>query len=255
MMSFKIVTWNIGGAHTVNSGDMFDYDKENMAYFADHIRAVDPDIVCIQESHTNETDVLARRLADDLGLAHVFNEPRSPSHIDERYQLSNAILSKFPIENRRHVRLPDPSFELYFRNGQKARLFHTYVQIASIGSVTIANTHLQPLHLFGYEYGRESGEAFAREVERTLLNSLEAPLVFCGDFNAPHLLDDFPSLIDSLQLKSALPDRPTDLNGNHMDYILYSPGLTVERAGVVLADRADHCMGWAEVVSGTMLTS
>lgn len=243
----RIITWNIGGAHTVRSGDLFDYGKEELSYFADRIRALDPDIVCIQESHTNEADVLAKRLADSLGLAHVFNEPRSPSHIDERYQLSNTILSKFPMENRRHIRLPDPSFELYFRNGQKARLFHTYVQIASISGVTIANTHFQPLHLFGYEYGKEPGGVFAREVERALLDVLETPLIFCGDFNAPHLLADFPMLIDTLKLHSALPDQPTDMNGNQMDYILYSSEITLKSSGVVCMDHADHHMGWVEV--------
>lgn len=155
--SVTIATWNIGGAHTINSTDLFDYDKENLDYFAGQLRALDPDIICLQESHTNDTDVLAKRLADQFGMRHVFDAPRSPSHIDERYQLANAILAKSPIEQRQHVRLPDPPFELYFQSGEKAKLFPTYVQIARVGGVTIANTHLQPLHLFGHVWNKDQG--------------------------------------------------------------------------------------------------
>ncbi len=69
----KVLTWNIGGAHTVNSSAVFDYDKENLSYFVEAIKAVNPDVICIQESHTNDSDVLANRLAQELGLAYVFD--------------------------------------------------------------------------------------------------------------------------------------------------------------------------------------
>ena len=103
--SLKIVTWNIGGAHTIKTKEMFDYNTENLSYFVDIIKALKPDVVCLQESHTNDKDVLAVRMAESLGLAHVFDAPRSPSHIDERYQLSNAILSRHPIETTKNVLL------------------------------------------------------------------------------------------------------------------------------------------------------
>lgn len=36
----KVLTWNIGGVHTVNSNATFDYGEENLSYFTDSIKAV-----------------------------------------------------------------------------------------------------------------------------------------------------------------------------------------------------------------------
>ncbi len=243
----KIITWNIGGAHTVNSAEQFDYDKEDLSYFVDAIRPLNPDVICIQESHTNDDDVLANRLAESLGLPYVFDAPRSPSHIDENYQLSNAIISRYPIENKKSILLPDPPFELYFRDGKKARLFHTYVQTADIQGITVANTHLQPLHIFGYSYSEGEGKKFAEETEKILCDNLNSPLIFAGDFNAPNLLNDFPRLIESFGLTAALEEQATDIQGHRMDYILYSEGLMMEDSAIIKTERADHYLGWAEL--------
>ena len=245
---FTIATWNIGGAHTINSSDTFDYDKEDVGYFAKILKSLNPDIVCLQESHTNADGAISRRIAELLDLPFVFDSPRSPSHIDDNYQLANAIISRYPIENTRHVLLPDPPFELYFRNGRKARRFPTYVQIAQIGDITVANTHLQPLGLFGYSWDRGEGKQLAVATEDIFIANLESPLVFAGDFNFPDLERIFPRLMPSLQLKSALDDSPTAIHGLRLDYILYSPELSSQKAKVIVTDKSDHYVGWAELL-------
>lgn len=242
----KVLTWNIGGAHTINSSAVFDYDKENLSYFVQAIKAVNPDVICIQESHTNDSDVLASRLAKELGFEYVFDSPRSPSHIDENYQLSNAIISRYPIENTKNILLPDPPFELYFEDGKKARLFHTYLQTADIQGVKIANTHLRPLHIFGYSYSEGEGNQFANNIEAVLCSNLNTPLVFAGDFNDPNLFSNFPLLVEKFRLEAALDEQPTNINGNKTDYILFSKELTLDKAELVKAEKADHHLGWAE---------
>lgn len=242
----KVLTWNIGGAHTINSSAVFDYGEENLLYFVEAIKSVNPDIVCIQESHTNDNDVLAQRLAKELGLPYVFDAPRSPSRIDEDYQLSNAIISRHPIENTKNILLPSPPFELYFENGKKARLFHTYLQTANIQGIMVANTHLQPLHLFGYSYNEDEGKKFANNIEAVLCSNLRTPLVFAGDFNDPNLFGNFPVLIRRFKLEAALDKQPTDIKGNKMDYILFSDELVLDRAELVKTRKADHHLGWAE---------
>lgn len=245
--TLKIVTWNIGGAHTVGSAKQFDYEKEDLPYFVDMLRAQDADIVCLQESHTNDNDSLAKRLAEQLNLPYVFDSPRSPSHIDANYQLSNAILSRFPIEHTQHILLPDPPFELFFSNGSKARLFHTYVQVATIEGVQILNTHLQPLHLFGYSYSEGEGKVFGEACQEVMLHHMNRPLVFAGDFNDPQLEVNFGKMFTDFALSPALDNQPTDIKGNKMDYILYSPEFELTAAEVVKADKADHHLGVAEL--------
>jgi endonuclease/exonuclease/phosphatase family metal-dependent hydrolase len=246
--SLKIATWNIGGAHTINSADMFDYDQEDLSYFAEILKPLDLDVICLQESHTKDGSIVSKRLAERLGLPFVFDSPRSPSHIDESYQLANAIISRYPIGNTRHIQLPNPVFELYFQDGKKAKLFQTYVQTARIEGITFANTHLQPLHLFGYSWSEDQGQKLAFDTETVFLESLGTPpLVFAGDFNAPELHKDFPRLMKAFQLKPALDGQPTDVKGKKMDYILYSPEFAVKRSEVIKTKKSDHFLGWAEL--------
>jgi endonuclease/exonuclease/phosphatase family metal-dependent hydrolase len=246
--SLKIATWNIGGAHIINSADMFDYDKEDLSYFAEILKPLDLDVICLQESHTKDGSIVSKRLAETLGLPFVFDAPRSPSHIDESYQLADAIISRYPIEDTQHIPLPNPAFELYFQDGKKARLFQTYVQVARIQGITFANTHLQPLHLFGYSWGEGEGQKLAFDTETVFLDNLGTPpLIFAGDFNAPELQKDFSRVIQTFQLTPALDEQPTDVKGKKMDYILYSPEFTIRNSEVVKTDKSDHYLGWAEV--------
>ncbi len=244
---FKIGTWNIGGAHTVNSTDIFDYNQEDLSYFAKILKPLNLDILCLQESHSNADNVIARRLAELLGLTYVFDSPRSPSHIDPNYQLSNAIISRYPIEKMQNILLPDPPFELYFQDGKKARLFHTYIQIAQIEGITFANTHLQPLQLFGYDWGKDEGRKLAFRTEEIFIKNLMTPIVFAGDFNAPSLYQDFPRLIESFQLKPALDEQPTDNKGKKMDYILFSSDFAVKKSELIITKESDHFLGLAEL--------
>lgn len=246
--TLRIATWNIGGAHTINSAGMFDYGAEDLLYFAGILKPLDLDIICLQESHSREGDVIAEKLAKLLDLPFVFDSPRSPSHIDNRYQLANSIISKYPIEDTRDILLPLPSFDLIFEDGRRAEGFNTKVQICRIQGITFANTHLQPLHIFGYSWSKGEGRTLATETENVFLENLrKPPIIFAGDFNDPNLFTDFPKLIDTYNFKPALDEQPTDNKGKKVDYILYSPGFTIKQSEIVQTDKSDHHIGWVEL--------
>lgn len=242
----RVTTWNIGGGHTVQSTKTFDYNEaETLDYFANLLRPLQLDVISLQESHTNEHDIVAKRLADLLDMPYVFDSPASPSHIDDSYQLSNAIISKKPIENPISIKLPPPSFELYFKDGSKARLFHRYLQITSIDGVCFANTHLQPLHHFGYTYEDGEGKRLAEQTQAVFREYLKQPLILAADLNDKHAEKTYQTMFDTLQLKDALGTVPTDNAGKKVDYIIYSPEFTLTDSGVIPTD-ADHHLCWAE---------
>ena len=242
----KIATWNIGVANTINSDKMFDYDHEDLEYFADILKPLGLDVICLQESHSNEKRVLSQLLAKMLDMPFVFDSPRSPSHINKSYQLADAIISKYPIENTQHIRLPLPQFELYFPDGKKARRFDTYLQIANIQGISFANTHLQPIHIFGYSWSEGEGQKLAFETESVFLSNLSTkPLIFSGDFNDPNLQINFSRLLNNFNLTPALDNQPTDVKGNKMDYILHSPEFRVKKSEIIKTDKSDHYLGLA----------
>lgn len=105
------------------------------------------------------------------------------------------------------------------------------------------------MQLFGRSYSDGEGKQFASDIEATMLNTLEAPILFAGDFNAPKLFVDFPRLIGALGLSAAHDEQATDVHGNRMDYILYSKEFSIENSEMIHTEQADHYPLWAEVTA------
>ena len=116
----KIASWNIAGAHAIKSLNQFDYQREDINYFAEQLRAIDADIICLQETHLNMDRSVAKEMAALLGYSYVYDIDVSPSHIDENYRLGNAIISRLPLKHKKDVFYPFPEFELRFPNGSLA---------------------------------------------------------------------------------------------------------------------------------------
>jgi endonuclease/exonuclease/phosphatase family metal-dependent hydrolase len=93
------------------------------------IAAVDPDVVCLQEVWSDGEVDFGDRLAGELGMHHVANEP-------DRYGFANAVLSRWPAHPLADHRLPG-------RDGSPG---HRRVVVAGIetpwGAWPFASTHL-----------------------------------------------------------------------------------------------------------------
>lgn len=245
----KIVSWNIAGGRKMKSEQMFDYEEENLDYFAEQILSIDADVVCLQETHTNAERSVAKDLAKILKMDNVIDSPTSPSHVDKNFQLGTAIISRLPFNETKVYQYPDPSFELYFSDGKKAITHHKNLQEVKIEDFYLANTQMLPIKLFGYEYDRGKGFDFAKEIEKTL-TVLEQPIIFCGDFNFDNPSKVYPDLFNKLGLKEALPNkvtRPSPQGKKTPDHIFYSPKFHLIKSGVVKT-LTDHYLCYAELV-------
>jgi exonuclease III len=89
----RIVTWNIAGGCKIGR-EAFNYHEEDIDYFVDQLAKLNADVICLQESHTNDHRSLAEVIAKALGGYKVADAPLSPSHINPDYQLAIAILGK-----------------------------------------------------------------------------------------------------------------------------------------------------------------
>ena len=244
-----VASWNIAGGRTMRSLDHFDYEKEDLGYFAGILQAADPDVVLLQEVHFGEDRSVARDLAALLGYENVYEQPISPSHIDENYQLGMAVLSKDPLEPLDTLEYTYPHFPLFFSDGRPASVHHKGAQRLMMGDIMIVNTQMLPLPVFGARYDQGEGNVLAGKIDSALVESLKAPLIFGGDFNfdTPHTI--YPRLYDQLRLREALPDELTRPNKENQkktpDHILYSDGLTLVDSRVQPV-RADHYLCVAE---------
>jgi endonuclease/exonuclease/phosphatase family metal-dependent hydrolase len=248
----KLASWNIAGGHTIRSNERFDYEpNEDANYFIDRLKALNMDVVCLQESHYHPEKSLSQRIASALGFQYVFETVNSPSGIDPEYKESTAILSRKPIENERAFCLPYPTFDLFLPDGSPAARWDKFLQTCTIDGVLIGNIHTQPLGYFKYDYHRGAGATYAKELERLLLKHLCKNFILAGDFNTTEADGVYATLYSENQLIDSLSSRqPTRPNGKHIDYILLTPNITKIRSGII-DTKTDHYLCWTELSINT----
>ena len=251
----KVVTWNIAAAHTVRSKKRFDYADEDLAYFVNQLRALKPDVICLQESHVNAERSLAKEIARALGGYNVFDSPLSQSHIDPVYQVALSTITKEPFSDCGFQAFPPPDFDLFFANGNKAIKDTKGVQFIDYKGVRIANAHALPLIVFNYDYRYGAGSKLAGKIESVISSVMRNRACLCGDLGLSNEQSTvFGSLYATFNLQNALPPaqpthyRQSEVGGlNAPDVILYNSGeLHASKANVTKTD-TDHFLCWTEL--------
>lgn len=248
-MNLKIATWNIAGGHPSSSLEHFAYSPEDLDYFISELRKVDPDIICLQETHTpndrNPSD--AQKIADTLSYPYVYNSPASASHINKECRLGNAIVSKRPFGQTDTVFLPNPETPLYWKDGRPAATHERNIQRIDYGSFYVLNNHMLPLYHFGYDYDDSSfGSRLSADINQVMgIIIPEKPVLWCGDFNTDTPLSIYGSM-EARDLAEALPDTETRPTGQRHDHILYSREFTLVESEVRHTN-SDHYLCFAEL--------
>jgi len=148
----KVVSWNIAGGRTLATKNHWDYKSENLGYFIRNIRELNPDIICIQENHSNKNRSVAEEIAEKLEIPYSSEISSHQSHIDKRYSLGLAVLSKYKVRDSKKIKLPYPRFKLVFSDGREAKHFDKHIQQVVIDKLSIVNTQLQPIGLWRYRH-------------------------------------------------------------------------------------------------------
>lgn len=250
-MKLRIVSWNVAGCHTMASMDHFDYLPEDIEYFADHLQKIEPDIICLQESHTSidGSSGNAEKLARRIGFPYLFNSSCSVSHVDKDYKLGNSIISKIKFNDEHIAFFPNPEGDLFWSDGRLALTHEKGVQVVSFDLFNVANSQMLPARLFGFNYddgGR--GSKLAEGINEVMKKEVEKPVIWCGDFNFSDPLKVYSHLIN-LGMKDALPEVNTlpskDVTKKKSDFIFYSPEFKLIDSGVIETN-TDHYLCWAE---------
>lgn len=250
-MKLKVVSWNIAGGHTVASLDHFDYLPEDIEYFAEQLKKISADIICLQEVQTRKdlTGNSAQALAEKLGFNFVFNSPCSDSHIDLDSMLGNAVLSRNEFKKSTLKIYPNPDGDLFWADGKLAARHEKGLQVVDFENFQVANNQMLPVKLFGFNYDdNDRGKLLANRINQTMKMQISVPVIWCGDFNFGDPLKVYP-FMQSLNLKDALPGvgtRPSkDGVKKKSDFIFYSPEFKVIDGGV-METNTDHYLCWAE---------
>ena len=228
--SLRVMTYNIYGARATSPANAADLDA-----IAEVIRRQNPDFVTLNEVDvfTNRTgkDVhQARDLAEKLGMEWHFSKA-----IDrDGGEYGDAVLSKYPILEKRSYRLPCAAEQ----PGEDRSLCVIRVQIDG-KDLYVASTHLDHLS------GDASRLVQATEIGRILDTELEGDLILCGDLNAIPSSNVIATMTSFLTNTGPIDQYtfPSDDPSRKIDYIMYAP---IEHFGVQncqVVSRGDQQVG------------
>ena len=228
--SLRVMTYNIYGARATSPANAADLDA-----IAEVIRRQNPDFVTLNEVDvfTNRTgkDVhQARDLAEKLGMEWHFSKA-----IDrDGGEYGDAVLSKYPILEKRSYRLPCAAEQ----PGEDRSLCVIRVQIDG-KDLYVASTHLDHLT------GDASRLVQATEIRRIRDTELEGDLILCGDLNAIPSSNVIATMTSFLTNTGPIDQYtfPSDDPSRKIDYIMYAP---IEHFGVQncqVVSRGDQQVG------------
>ncbi len=249
-MNIKVVSWNIAGGHKIASLKNFDYQEEDIEYFSDQIKKFIPDIVCLQEVHTNPDKSNAEDLENLLGIKLLINSENSPSHIEDSFKLGNSVLSNLIPLNIEEAFLPDPEGDLFWSDGRKAVTHRKNLQYLEFEKFNLANNQMLPVSLFGFKYddAEGRGKILTKEINEVMAKVVNKPIIWCGDFNYINPTNIYKH-IQTLGLRDALPDnstRPTlDGEKKKPDHILYSTEFKLIVSDIIQTE-TDHYLCYAQ---------
>ena len=230
VQSLRVMTYNIYGARATSPANAADLDA-----IAEVIRRQNPDFVTLNEVDvfTNRTgkDVhQARDLAEKLGMEWHFSKA-----IDrDGGEYGDAVLSKYPILEKRSYRLPCAAEQ----PGEDRSLCVIRVQIDG-KDLYVASTHLDHLS------GDASRLVQATEIRRIRDTELEGDLILCGDLNAIPSSNVIATMTSFLTNTGPIDQYtfPSDDPSRKIDYIMYAP---IEHFGVQncqVVSRGDQQVG------------
>lgn len=228
--SLRVMTYNIYGARATSPANAADLDA-----IAEVIRRQNPDFVTL-----NEVDVFTNRtgkdvhqacdLAEKLGMEWHFSKA-----IDrDGGEYGDAVLSKYPILEKRSYRLPCAAEQ----PGEDRSLCVIRVQIDG-KDLYVASTHLDHLS------GDASRLVQATKIRRIRDTELEGDLILCGDLNAIPSSNVIATMTSFLTNTGPIDQYtfPSDDPSRKIDYIMYAP---IEHFGVQncqVVSRGDQQVG------------
>ncbi|MGM0386630.1 MAG: endonuclease/exonuclease/phosphatase family protein [Actinomycetota bacterium] len=261
----RVATFNIEhGAAALGSEHHGEVpDAKSLVRLADDLRALDLDVLCLQEvdqgqrrsGGLNQAEILSRELgmhnhrfaAFFQGWVGGLRFQPLRSDASGRMAFGIATLSRFPVSSWHVNTMGRAVPKVKVRDGgsgwrpsdrlalvDTSRTVLAAQVVAPEGSVSVVNTHLAPdVH----EAGRQLAEVLDS------LSTLPTPQVLAGDLNLEPADVTAPGLRELAAASTFSNTRPQ----RQIDHILGSPEVRVEADGAESLSFSDHRLLWADL--------
>lgn len=192
-MKLRGAQWNIQAARVLiegrEAGKSSSYEGDNPEYFAESLGSLGVDFVTLQEVHANDKRDQAREIAKLLNLKHTITHSYGESFMDSEYDLSQSIISRYPIVDCEYLPIDYKSYEIKNPENMTGENYvsrENGLSVATIQpngrAVQLATTHLLPFSLFGVDpFGEKASEVRSSLAKQ--LSSLGDRWILQADLN------------------------------------------------------------------------
>ncbi|TAK95868.1 endonuclease/exonuclease/phosphatase family protein [Patescibacteria group bacterium] len=247
-MKISTIQWNIGGGKIRqpedNPLDPLVYCNDNLEAIVEVLAKYNPDIITIQEGHTNATTSQAEIIANKVGLKYFVNDVYDQSHLEDGQGLSQCIISRFPLENHSFTLFHNPKFETTGPRGEHwvshdKGITSCLVKLNDGIVLSVRTSHSFPYRRFKMEPLTELTLPLREDMAKKIKPE-RGPYLYQGDLN----YDDssvklfLPNLIGN-GVEEVLLDSPTTPKGKKYDHIVYQ-GLKHLKSEVFADVLTDH---------------
>ena len=246
LMKLKTITWNIGGGKLLVKGSDYSrldsYSIDGLDDIIKWLKQENADLITLQETQKNKNIDQVQKIATELGFNYI-HDSMSDSHIDEGFQLGNAILSHYQIKNHKTGFFYNPKVITKWEDGSIAtsfdKGFSTCEIEVGIRKVKIISTHLIPFRRFKINLESDIAKKILEDVQ-TKINNFSEITILQGDFNIDNQSIEkyLPKLFEN-GLEEVIQNEPTTPKGRKYDHILYR-GMTLRGTRVNSTARTDH---------------
>jgi hypothetical protein len=253
-MILRTLQWNIGGGKIRKTeddpSDPLAYHNNALDTIIDTIKQFNPDIITLQESHSSDRDEQAKDIAGFLKLPFFVNDVYAPSHLENGQNLSQAIISRYPLGQHRFELFLNPHVEIMGPDGKRwishdKGVTSCIVELPNGALINITTSHSVPYRKFDIDAWGEIFSPIRSDMAQKL--SSQSPLyLYQGDLNH----DDasvrkfLPTLFEN-NLEEAILDGPTTPKGRWYDHVLYR-GIEHIKSTVVTSVLSDHFPVYSE---------
>lgn len=253
-MLIKTIQWNIGGGKIRKSGDdpmdPLVYCNDNLDVIIETLKKYDPDIVTIQECHTNSAKCQAEIIAKALDLKYFVNDVYDKSHLEDGQGLSQCTLSRFPIENHAFTFFVNPKFEAVGLNGDHwishdKGVTSCNVKLGEKLNLQIKNSHSIPCRRFNVDPLSEDLVLLRNDMAEKLKPQSNLYL-YQGDLNFDNssIKAFLPGLLTN-ETQEVILGAPTTPKGRKYDHILFRH-LNHIKSEVISDQLTDHFPVYSE---------
>ena len=242
----RVATWNIGGGF-ISSEQKREFDVEDIGYFIDELKKIQPDIICFQEIHVSENNDQPKMIANALDFAFYKTESIADSHLKDGEKLSIAIISKYPIISSKFSKLPNPNLEFIW-NGKKVfshdkGFLETVIDYKEINARVLSG-HMIPFRKFEKNFLADEFSNIRDEIERIICHD-KIPTIIGADMNFEDIYQLTPNVFRQ-GFKFILSNEPTTPKNRRYDKIIISNDWIFADTKIIQG-RADHYLCFADI--------